>query len=62
VQSKNGREGEVVLEVGGRKLMKRLPVLDLGFPRQEAGEVGVELGRACFWEKASKKKRRKKKK
>lgn len=60
-QKQNGTEGVTELEVGGQKLMKRLPVMDIGFAEQSSGEFGLELGRACFWEKSSERPKKKKK-
>lgn len=62
-QEQNGKEGETLLEIGGPKLVKRIPILDVGFVEQPTGDFGLTLGRACFWQNGkskSKKKRRKK--
>lgn len=48
-QERNGREGQTVLEVSGAKMLKRLPILDVGFAEQSEGEFGLRVGRACFW-------------
>lgn len=48
-QEKNGRAGQTVIEVSGANLLKRLPILDVGFAEQTEGEFGLKIGRACFW-------------
>lgn len=58
----NGQEGEAMLEIAGPKLLKRLPVLDVGFVEQPDGEFGFTIGRACFWQKGDKSKKRKRRK
>jgi len=57
----NGELGETVLEVSGDKMVRRLPILDVGFPEHTAGEFGIKLGRACFWEKSGGKKKKRRK-
>lgn len=48
-QLRTGQAGQTVIEVSGEKMMKRLPILDVGFVDQSQGEIGLKIGRACFW-------------
>jgi len=61
-QEMNGELGETVLDVSGsEKMIKRLPILDVNFPDHSSGEVGIKLGRACFWKKGGGKKKKRRK-
>lgn len=47
-QERSQREGQTVIQVSGELMMKRLPVLDVGFV-DTSGQYGLKVGRACFW-------------
>lgn len=56
-QEMDGSAGQAVLEIGGAKQMKRLPILDVGFAQQSEGQFGLKIGRACFWEKGGRRRK-----